>query len=76
MKAAIDRGESASMKEPLVLNETVQCRAALADFAFDLAQKSAGFRRARKPNGPGSFVSHLPGAFGRALDTQPVSATR
>jgi len=45
MKAAIDRGEPVSMMEPLVLGQAAPDRAALADLAFELAQKSAGFRR-------------------------------
>lgn len=45
IKAAIDRGESVSMMEPLVLSQAAPGRAALADLAFELAQKSAGFRR-------------------------------
>src|SRR5688500_4001439 len=45
MKAAIDRGESVSLMEPLLLHEGSRHRAELTDLAIELAQKSAGFRR-------------------------------
>src|ERR1039458_3581590 len=40
-----DRGELVSVMEPLVIGDGSRRRAALTDLAFDLVQKSAGFRR-------------------------------
>src|SRR5580700_7036793 len=45
IKAAEDRGEQVSLMEPLVIEEGSRHRAELSDLAFELAQKSAGFRR-------------------------------
>ena len=45
IKPAKDRGESASMMEPLLIGQTSRHRPALTDLALDLAQKSVGFRR-------------------------------
>jgi len=45
IKAALDRGETVSEMEPLLLREDSRHRAALTDLALELAQKSAGFRR-------------------------------
>jgi Fic family protein len=42
---AEDRGESSSLMEPLVIGDGSPHRGLLTDLAFDLAQKSAGFRR-------------------------------
>lgn len=42
---ALDRGESVALMEPLFLSESSRFRARLTDLAFELAQKSAGFRR-------------------------------
>src|SRR5438445_12139514 len=42
---AEDRGEPTSAMEPLVITEGSRHRVALTDLAFDLTQKSAGFRR-------------------------------
>jgi Fic family protein len=42
---AVDRGESTSAMEPLLIPAGSRHRAALNDLAFDLTQKSAGFRR-------------------------------
>ncbi len=43
---SIDRGETVSLMEPLVIPESSPRRAALDDFALELAQRSAGFKRA------------------------------
>jgi Fic family protein len=43
--AVEDRGEIVFLMEPLLLGEESLHRASLTDLAFDLAQKSAGFRR-------------------------------
>ena len=45
VKAAEDRGERATLMEPLVLGEGSRHRAELTDLALNLAQRSAGFRR-------------------------------
>jgi Fic family protein len=44
-KAAKDRGESVSLMEPLLIRNDSRHRTPLTDLAFDLAQRSAGFRR-------------------------------
>ena len=44
-----DRGEPLSVMEPLVIGDAYARRAALTDLAFDLTQKSAGFRRSLPP---------------------------
>ena len=52
MKADIgaeDRGEIVSLMEPLLLGEGSRHRGPLTDLAFDLTQKSAGFRRSLPP---------------------------
>ncbi len=41
----IDRGESLSMMEPLLISENSRYRAELTDLAMELVSKSAGFRR-------------------------------
>jgi Fic family protein len=43
--AVVDRGEPTAMMEPLLVGEASRTRAGLPDLAFELAQKSAGFRR-------------------------------
>lgn len=50
-----DRRELVSRMEPLTITENSRHRAALTDLAFDLAQKSAGFRRSL----PASLLSSL-----------------
>src|SRR5690242_356983 len=55
MKAAVDRGESISLMEPLLIGEGSRHRSGLTDLALDLAQKSAGFRRSL----PESLTSSL-----------------
>src|SRR5579871_2553486 len=54
-KMAEDRGELVSLMEPLIIGEGSRHRALLTDLAFDLTQKSAGFRRSL----PGSLLSSL-----------------
>ena len=48
-KAAIDRGETTGLMEPLVLSEGSPHRPALNDLAVELAATSAGFRRGLPP---------------------------
>ena len=50
-----DRGEAISMMEPLLIGSDSRHRLALTDFALELAQKSAGFRRSL----PASLLSSL-----------------
>ena len=45
IRPAKGRGEITSMMEPLLIGEGSRHRPALTDLAFELAQKSAGFRR-------------------------------
>ena len=45
MKQVGEGGESLDRMEPLLIGETSRHRPALTDFALELAQKSAGFRR-------------------------------
>jgi Fic family protein len=42
---AVDRGEAISDMEPLLIGSNSRHRGGLTDLAFDLTQKSAGFRR-------------------------------
>ena len=48
--AVKDRGEAASLMEPLLISAGSRQRAALTDLALELAQKSAGFRRSLPPS--------------------------
>jgi Fic family protein len=41
----MDRGESVSLMEPMLINQDSRFRGGLTDLALELAQKSAGFRR-------------------------------
>lgn len=53
MKADIraeDRGEPVSVMEPLLISDSSRHRGMLTDLAFDLTQKSAGFRRSLPPS--------------------------
>jgi Fic family protein len=49
IEAVTDRGEPASLMEPLLIGETSRHRGALTDLAIDLVAKSAGFRRSLPP---------------------------
>jgi len=42
---AVDKGEAISDMEPLLISDSSRHRGGLTDLAFDLTQKSAGFRR-------------------------------
>src|SRR3989442_1667610 len=55
IEAAKDRGETTALMEPLLIRETARHRAGLTDLAFDLAQRTAGFRRSL----PASMVTSL-----------------
>jgi len=82
IKAVVDRGETVSMMEPMLVGETSRHRPILADLALELAQKSAGFRRSL----PESMLSSL-ASLVRAMncyysnlieghDTHPVDIER
>ena len=82
MKPATDRGEAISLMEPLLIGEGSRHRAGVTDLAFELAQKSAGFRRSL----PESLLASLAGLV-RAMncyysnlieghDTHPVEIER
>src|SRR5450432_3176885 len=45
-----DRDELVSVMEPLLIGDGSRHRGTLTDLAFDLAQKSAGFRRSLPPS--------------------------
>src|SRR5256714_1215070 len=45
----VDRGDAISRMEPLLISDSSRHRGSLTDLAFDLAQKSAGFRRSLPP---------------------------
>ena len=44
-----DRGEIVSLMEPLLISQGSRHRGAITDLAFDLTQKTAGFRRSLPP---------------------------
>ena len=54
-RIADDRGDLTSSMEPLLIGEVSRHRSQLIDLAFDLTQKSAGFRRSL----PGSLLTSL-----------------
>ena len=58
IKAAIDRGETVSLMEPLLIGSDSRHRSELTDLAVELAAKSAGFRRSL-PDGLLSALSGL-----------------
>ncbi len=47
---ARDRGEPTSLMDPLLIDDGSRHRGMLTDLAFDLARKSAGFRRSLPPS--------------------------
>ncbi len=57
IEAVADREEMVSLMEPMRIGETSRHRPALTDLAFELAQKSAGFRRSL----PASMLGSLAG---------------
>lgn len=52
-----DRGEQASLMEPMTLGDGYRHKGRVTDLAFDLAQKSAGFKRSL----PATLLSSLAG---------------
>lgn len=55
IEAVVDRGETVSLMEPMLIGEASPHRGTLTDLAFELAQRSAGFRRSL----PASVLSSL-----------------
>ncbi len=55
IKAAVDRGENVTAMEPLLIGGDSRHRPELTELAFELAQKSAGFRRSL----PDSLIGSL-----------------
>ena len=53
---AEDRSELVSLMEPLLLGEGSRHRPSLTELAFDLSQKSAGFRRSLPDSLRGSLA--------------------
>jgi hypothetical protein len=81
-KHAIDRGESISLMEPLLIGESSRHRGMLTDMAVDLAAKSAGFRRSL-PDGVRTALADLVRAMNcyysnliEGHDTHPVDIER
>jgi len=54
-RGAVDRGETVTLMEPLLIRESSCHRGDLTDLALDLAQKSSGFRRSL----PASLIASL-----------------
>jgi Fic family protein len=82
LKEVIDRGETPSLMEPLLISETSRHRAALADLAVELAGHSAGFRRSL-PEGVLTALADLVRAMNcyysnliEGHDTHPVDIER
>ena len=71
MKADIKedgRGETTSEMDPLLIGDGSHHRGTLSDLAFDLTQKSAGFRRSLPPSlltSLANLVRVLPTSFVR-----------
>ena len=82
IKAAIDRGESTTLMEPLLIGESSRHRAALTDMVIDLVAKASGFRRSL-PEGVRTALADLVRAMNcyysnliEGHDTHPVDIER
>ena len=82
ISADIDRGEAASLMEPMLVPDGSPHRAELADLAVELASRSAGFRRSL-PDGVRTALSALVRAMNcyysnliEGHDTHPVDIER
>ena len=77
-----DRGELVSAMEPMLIAEGSRHRGALTDLAFDLTQKSAGFRRSLPPallNSLAGLVRSMNCYYSNLIeghDTHPVDIER
>jgi Fic family protein len=85
MKADIkeaDRGETTSEMDPLLIGDGSRHRGMLTDLAFELAQKSAGFRRSLPPSlltSLATFVRAMNCYYSNLIeghDTHPVDIER
>ena len=56
IQAVVDRGESVTQMEPLLISESSPHRGALTDLAIDLAGKAAGFRSSLAPGIRGALA--------------------
>jgi len=82
ISAAVDRGESVSLMEPLLIGDGAKERGALTDLAVDLAARAAGFRRSL-PDGVRGALADLVRAMNcyysnliEGHDTHPVDIER
>jgi Fic family protein len=82
ISAAVDRGESVSLMEPLLISDGAKERGALTDLAVDLASRAAGFRRSL-PDGVRGALADLVRATNcyysnliEGHDTHPVDIER
>lgn len=82
VRAVVDRGESVSAMEPLLLRDGAPQRSVLADKALELAARSAGFRRSL-PLGVASALADLVRSMNcyysnliEGHDTHPVDIER
>jgi Fic family protein len=80
--AVIDRGEALALMEPLLIAEGSPHRGALTDLAFEVASRSAGFRRSL-PDGVRTALADLVRAMNcyysnliEGHDTHPVDIER
>jgi len=82
IKAVVDRGETVSMMEPMLIGETSRHRPVFVDLALELAQKSAGFRRSLPEsmlNSLASLVRAMNCYYSNLIeghDTHPVDIER
>jgi Fic family protein len=81
-KAAVDRGESTGLMEPMLIGESALHRTAVTDLVIELASRSAGFRRSL-PDGVTSALAQLVRAMNcyysnliEGHDTHPVDIER
>lgn len=82
ISAAVDRGESTGLMEPLLIGESSRHRGLLTDLAVDLAARAAGFRRSL-PEGVRTALADLVRAMNcyysnliEGHDTHPVDIER
>ena len=82
IRTAEDRGEQASLMEPLLISQSSRHRGPLQDLAIDLAAKAAGFRRSlplRTQTSVADMVLTMNCYYSNLIeghDTHPISAER
>jgi hypothetical protein len=59
IQVVVDRGESVTQMEPLLISESAPLRGALTDLAIDLAGKAAGLRSSLAPGIRGALVARF-----------------